>query len=74
MGTWHTAMTGWHTSSYTHYEENACVEVGSGLGQVGVRDSKQGVLADQARPVLVFTVSAFTGFLDHLKTGVTGPR
>jgi hypothetical protein len=60
-------LTGWRKSSHSHFEENACVEVGSGPGVVGVRDTKQAALA--ARPVLVYSESAFAAFLGHLTGG-----
>ncbi|WP_439376566.1 DUF397 domain-containing protein [Amycolatopsis lexingtonensis] len=60
-------LTGWRKSSHSHFEENACVEVGTGPGVVGVRDTKQAGLP--ARPVLVFSADAFTAFLDHLTDG-----
>lgn len=65
--TWHEWMTGWRKSKYTHHEENACVEVGTGPGLVGVRDTKQRELPNTERPVLVFADSAFGALLDHLK-------
>ncbi|MFE0021947.1 DUF397 domain-containing protein [Amycolatopsis sp. NPDC059021] len=67
MRTWHTILTGWHTSSYSHFEENACVDVGTGDGLVGVRDSKQAALPGHVRPVLVFGAPSFGAFLAHLK-------
>ncbi|WP_329052356.1 DUF397 domain-containing protein [Amycolatopsis sp. NBC_01488] len=60
-------LTGWHKSSHSHFEENACVEVGTGPGVVGVRDTKQAALA--ARPVLVYSAGAFAAFLAHLTGG-----
>ncbi|ONI90576.1 DUF397 domain-containing protein [Actinosynnema sp. ALI-1.44] len=74
MRTWHSVLSGWRTSSYSHYEENACVDVGAGYGLVGVRDTKQTALEVRARPVLVFVRPAFTVFLDRLKVGDTGVR
>ena len=59
-------LTGWRKSSHSHFEENACVEIGSGPGVVGVRDTKQPV----PRPVLVCSATAFAAFLAHL----TGAR
>ena len=59
-------LTGWRKSSHSHFEENACVEVGTGPGVVGVRDTKQAGLP--ARPVLVFSAREF---LDHELEGVT---
>lgn len=63
---WHVKMTGWRKSSYTHYEENACVEVGTAPGLVGVRDTKQRELAAEVRPVLVFGRTAFRAFLERV--------
>lgn len=60
-------LTGWRKSSHSHFEENACVEVGSGQGVVGIRDTKQAALA--ARPVLVYSENAFAAFLDHVTGG-----
>ena len=36
-----TRLTGWRKSSYSHFEENACVEVRHEEGVVGIRDTKQ---------------------------------
>ena len=55
-------LTGWRKSSHSHFEENACVEVGTGPGVVGVRDTKQPV----PRPILVYSDNAFAAFLAHL--------
>jgi hypothetical protein len=60
-------LTGWHKSSHSHFEENACVEIGTGPGVVGVRDTKQAALA--ARPVLVYSEHAFSAFLAHVTDG-----
>ena len=59
-------LTGWRKSSHSHFEENACVEIGAGQGVVGVRDTKHQV----PRPVLVYSAGAFSAFLTHL----TGER
>lgn len=67
MTTPHDTMTGWHKSKYTHWEENACVEVGTGVGQVGIRDTKQHALPSAERPVLVLPDQSFAALLDHLK-------
>jgi hypothetical protein len=66
MITPHEQMTDWHKSTYTHWEENACVEVGSGPGMVGIRDTKQRELPNEVRPILVVPASSFTALLDHL--------
>jgi hypothetical protein len=58
-------LTGWRKSSHSHFEENACVEIGTAPGVVGVRDTKQAV----PRPVLVYSFDAFGAFLDHLTAG-----
>ena len=58
-------LTGWRKSSHSHFEENACVEIGAGPGVVGVRDTKQAV----PRPVLVYSATAFAAFRDHLTDG-----
>jgi hypothetical protein len=60
-------ITGWRKSSHSHFEENACVEIGSAPGVVGVRDTKQAALA--ARPVLVYPATAFAAFVRHLTGG-----
>ncbi|OXM66931.1 DUF397 domain-containing protein [Amycolatopsis vastitatis] len=59
-------LTGWRKSSHSHFEENACVEIGAGQGVVGVRDTKQRA----PRSVLVYSAGAFAAFLAHL----TGER
>jgi hypothetical protein len=61
-------LTGWRKSSHSHFEENACVEIGFAPDVVGVRDTKQAALP--ARPVLVCSANAFAAFLAH----VTGER
>ncbi|WP_410656375.1 DUF397 domain-containing protein [Amycolatopsis sp. lyj-112] len=63
---WHDRMHDWHKSTYTHWEENACVEVGALPGMVGVRDTKQGAIPAETRPILVFPAESFNAFLDHL--------
>ncbi|WP_410569290.1 DUF397 domain-containing protein [Amycolatopsis sp. cmx-4-61] len=55
-------LTGWRKSSHSHFEENACVEIGTGPGVVGVRDTKQ----PTPRPVLVYSAGAFAAFLAQL--------
>ncbi|WIY03689.1 DUF397 domain-containing protein [Amycolatopsis mongoliensis] len=60
-------LTGWHKSSHSHFEENACVEIGTAPGIVGVRDTKQAALA--ARPVLVYSEIAFGAFLAYVTGG-----
>ncbi|WP_158896033.1 DUF397 domain-containing protein [Amycolatopsis anabasis] len=60
-------MISWRTSSYSHYEENACVEVGTEPGLVRIRDTKQAGAAEKTRPVLVFRTATFRRFLAHLR-------
>ncbi|ANN20472.1 DUF397 domain-containing protein [Amycolatopsis orientalis] len=64
--TWHERLSGWHKSSYTHFEENACVEVGTDGAFVGIRDTKQRELPAEVRPVLVVPASGFAALLTHL--------
>jgi hypothetical protein len=59
-------LTGWRKSSHSHFEENACVEIGTGPGVVGVRDTKD----PAPHPVLVYSTDAFAAFLARL----TGER
>jgi hypothetical protein len=66
MDKWHQRMTGWHKASYTHHEENACVEIGTAAGLVGIRDTKQRDQPDNLRPVLVFPAASFAAFLGHV--------
>jgi Domain of unknown function (DUF397) len=58
-------LTGWRKSSHSHFEENACVEIGSAPGAVGVRDTKQ----PAPRPILVYSEEAFAAFLAHVTGG-----
>jgi hypothetical protein len=58
-------LTGWRKSSHSHFEENACVEIGSAPGVVGVRDTKQ----PEPRPILVYSEEAFAAFLAHVTGG-----
>lgn len=54
----------WRKASYSNDSGN-CVEVASAAAHVGVRDS-----AEQGRgPVLVFSDSAWRGFLAGVKSG-----
>ncbi|WP_449486534.1 DUF397 domain-containing protein [Streptomyces avidinii] len=54
----------WRTSSYSTATEGLCVEVADGLiGIVPVRDSKV-----QDGPVLVIGATAWTGFVERLKS------
>ncbi|MFF0144905.1 uncharacterized protein DUF397 [Amycolatopsis sulphurea] len=36
------SFTGWKKAQKTHHEENACVQVGTAPGYVGIRDTKTG--------------------------------
>ena len=58
-------LTHWRKSSHSHFEENACVEIGTGPGVVGVRDTKHAA----PRPILVYSAATFGAFLDHLTDG-----
>lgn len=66
MTTWHDRMNDWHKSTYTHWEENACVEIGDAPGLVGIRDTKQRELPAGERPILVLPAASFAAFLEHL--------
>lgn len=59
-------MTGasWRTSSYSGDNGGDCVEVGSAVAAVAVRDSK-----NPDGPVLAFTARAWTTFAERVKTG-----
>lgn len=63
---WHRKLTGWRKSSHSHFEENACVEIGAAAGLVGVRDTKQQHMPDEVRPVLVVPAGSFAAFTAHL--------
>lgn len=55
----------WRKSSYSGDNGGDCVEVASGLPHLTpVRDSK-----DPHGPTLLFPATAFTAFLDAIKTG-----
>ena len=66
MKTWHERMRDWRKLSHSHFEENACVEVGISPGAVGIRDAKQADQPAEMRPVLVFSAQAFAAFLERL--------
>ncbi|UKD58564.1 DUF397 domain-containing protein [Amycolatopsis sp. FU40] len=55
--------TNWHKASYS--KENACVEVGSVPGLVGVRDTKLGATS----PILVFDSAEWDAFVRGIKDG-----
>jgi hypothetical protein len=68
-----TRVTDWRKSSHSHFEENACVEVGHGDGIVGVRDTKEAAVPG-VRPVLLYPADAFAAFLDHLTQSLSAER
>jgi Domain of unknown function (DUF397) len=55
---------GWRTSSYTGNGGGNCVEVGDTTQMIIVRDTK-----DRSGPVLRFSLAAWHGFADQVKTG-----
>lgn len=57
----------WRKSTYSNGGESACVEVANAPGEVGVRDTKQEQLGDDARTVLRFTPEAWQGFTASLR-------
>ncbi|RSD22020.1 DUF397 domain-containing protein [Amycolatopsis eburnea] len=58
-------LAGWRMSTWcTRDDHDNCVEIGTGAGVVGVRDTKEGDRPDQ--PTLVFGGDAFTAFIRHL--------
>lgn len=59
-------ISGWRKSSHSHFEENACVEVGDAPGVVGVRDTKQAAMAHDLRPTLIVPARSFAAFVAHL--------
>jgi hypothetical protein len=65
---WHDEITNWHKSAETHHEENACVEIGSNHGVVGIRDTKQADLPPTWRPVVIVSSSTFASFLESART------
>jgi hypothetical protein len=60
-------FTGWKKAQKTHHEENACVQVGTAPGYVGIRDTKHDGVADAARTVLVVSRSTFAAFITGLR-------
>lgn len=60
-------FTGWKTARKSHFEENACVQVGTAPGYVGIRDTKQDGVADAVRTVLVVSQSTFATFITGLR-------
>ncbi|MFJ9582805.1 DUF397 domain-containing protein [Streptomyces acidicola] len=62
-------MDNWRKSSYSgEGDGNECVEIANTATHIAVRDSKA-----PARAPLTFPTSAFTTFVDALRTG-SGPR
>ncbi|MGP4019378.1 DUF397 domain-containing protein [Saccharopolyspora sp. 5N708] len=59
-------FTDWRKSSYSGVETN-CVEVGSAVGGVGVRDTK-----DRDGGILAFGPESWAGFLASVKAGRFG--
>lgn len=55
--------TNWRKATYS--KENACVEVGSVPGVIGVRDTKLGA----ASPILAFDPSEWDAFIRGVKNG-----
>ncbi|MFE5565700.1 DUF397 domain-containing protein [Amycolatopsis japonica] len=53
----------WRKASYS--KENACVEVGSVPGMIGVRDTKLGA----ASPILTFDPAEWVAFVRGVKNG-----
>ncbi|WUH23989.1 DUF397 domain-containing protein [Streptomyces sp. NBC_00448] len=56
--------TSWYKSSYSGAEGNACVEIAALTQNVGIRDSK-----DKQGPALLVTPSAWSSFLDLVRSG-----
>lgn len=56
--------TNWHKASYSA-KENGCVEVGSVLDTIGVRDTKFGA----ASPILAFTSAEWEAFTHGVRNG-----
>ena len=56
--------TAWYKSSYSGAEGNSCVEIAALVQSVGIRDSK-----DKQGPALLVTPSAWSSFLDLVRSG-----
>jgi predicted secreted Zn-dependent protease len=59
--------TNWHKASYSK-ENGGCVEIGSVLGVIGVRDTTLGT----ASPILAFTFAEWEAFTRGVKDGEFG--
>ncbi|GAA4010058.1 hypothetical protein GCM10022247_35260 [Allokutzneria multivorans] len=57
------ASTNWRTATASKENGSGCVEFGTAMGMVGIRDSKLGA----ASPILAFTPHQWSRFLDTLK-------
>jgi len=58
-------ITGWRMSTWcTRDDHDNCVEVGTGLGVIGIRDTKESGNPD--RQTLVIDESAFSALLRHV--------
>lgn len=64
----HQRITNWHVSSYSGTGAD-CIEYGSLADLVAFRDSKQKMVPDHDRPVLVFSPQAAVSFLNAVKSG-----
>jgi hypothetical protein len=56
--------TNWRTSSYSGDNGGNCVEVGTAVPAIAVRDSQ-----DRCGPVLAFTARTWAAFAERVKTG-----
>lgn len=65
---WHDEITNWHKSTRTHHEENACVEIGTSHGIVGIRDTKHADTPPLGRAVVIVSTSTFASFLEGART------
>ncbi len=60
-------FTGWKKAQASHFEENACVEIGTAPGYVGIRDTKQDGMPETSRTVLAVSTATFAAFLTSLR-------